>query len=127
MSYGRVHCQVVETPADEDGMPRGQDWPRDLLPWADPYIAILMVRLERRYDWADDSPPADEAAFRAAQRDSWSDGAGRELDSVGHENAWQDDAFMPRRHEGRRPMFPPMYGGFPLLDDVTDGLEEDPF
>jgi hypothetical protein len=113
MSYGRVHCQVLETPAQEEWLPHEQDWPRDLLPWADPYIAVLMLRLERRYDWADeadDSPfAADDAPHRAVASDSW-----------------QGDAFRPGRHERRRSMFPPMYGGFPLLDDVTDGLEEDP-
>jgi hypothetical protein len=120
MTYGRVLCQVVETPAHDyhdEWMSQGQDWPRDLLPWADPYIAVLMLHLERRYEWADvadDSPFwSDDAPFRAVD-ESWQD------------LSWQDDAFMPGRHEGWRPMFPPMFGGFPLLDDVTDGLEEDP-
>ena len=136
MTYGRVLCQVVETPAHEQpgefsaaGLLRGQDWPRDLLPWADPYIAVLMLRLERRYDWAGqqeddfaaDELAAEEAAFRAA--DDW-----REVSF--HEDFFSetlsDDAFTPGWHERRMPMFPPMYGGFPLLDDVTDGLEEDP-
>jgi hypothetical protein len=115
MMFGRVHCQVVETPAQYDRLSRHRDWPRDLLPWADPYIAVLMARLERRFDWADESDDcpwvADEVEPHAG--DSWPN------------EPWQDDAFMPGRLEGRRPMFPPMYGGFPLLDDVTDGLEED--
>ena len=44
------------------------------------------------------------------------------------DDSWQDaDAFMPGWREGPgRPQFPPLYGGFPLLDDVTDGLEEEP-
>jgi hypothetical protein len=121
MMFGRVHCQVVETPAQYDRLSRHRDWPRDLLPWADPYIAVLMARLERRYDWADESDDcpwvADEVEPHA--RDSWSN------QTSWPSEAWQDDAFMPGRLEGRRPMFPPMYGGFPLLDDVTDGLEED--
>lgn len=137
MTYGRVLCQVVETPAHElagefsaTRLLGGQDWPRDLLPWADPYIAVLMLRLERRYDWAGqqedavaaDELAAEEAAFRAA--DDW-----REVsfgDEFFGEESLTDDAFTPGWHERRMPMFPPMYGGFPLLDDVTDGLEEDP-
>ena len=130
MSYGRVLCQVVETPAQaahhDRWAPAGQDWPRDLLPWADPYIAVLMQRLERRYEWAlvaddnvaGDGPPGAEDSPLNPADDAWL----YEL--------WQDDAFMPGWQAWRRPMLPPMYGGFPLLDDltddVTDGLEEDP-
>ncbi len=46
MSKRVVRCQVVEVPADQTfGVRRA---PKDLLPWADPYIARLMVhhRLE---------------------------------------------------------------------------------
>jgi hypothetical protein len=25
-------------------------WPGDLLPWGDPYIALLLIRLEQRFD-----------------------------------------------------------------------------
>jgi hypothetical protein len=138
MSYGRVRCQVLETPASEDWMPRGADWPRDLLPWADPYIATIMVRLERRYDWlghdsvgndwvgepeADDPFSADPFAADDAPLGFFPFG-----EAVIDNDAWQDaDAFMPGWQEGpRRSHFPPVYGGFPLLDDVTDGLEEDP-
>ncbi|MEX2175441.1 MAG: hypothetical protein WD872_13850 [Pirellulaceae bacterium] len=114
MVYGRVRCQVVETPAHADRLPHADEWPRDLLPWADPYIATLMMQLERRYEWSGESdagnPLPDEPRIAIAYDDSWQD----------------DDAFMPGRLEGRRrPMFPPIYGGFPLLDDVTDGLDED--
>jgi hypothetical protein len=139
MVYGRVYCQVIEMHAAGDRAPRGQEWPRDLLPWADPYIATLMARLERQYDWADDAPSGgnwsdesvggdwlepesdhpladDEAAFSAA------------FFGDAYFGDTQDaDAFMPGWQEGpRRPPLPPVYGGFPLLDDVTDGLEEDP-
>ena len=51
MSERFVRCLVLDTPAGEGSRPRGQDWPRDLLPWADPYIATLMDRLEQQYDW----------------------------------------------------------------------------
>ncbi len=150
MSQRRIRCQVIETPAGEDWTPRGQDWlpagedwPRDLLPWADPYIATLMVRLSRQYDWvgepeADDPstdpyssaaapvgffPFGDSAAGNSPADDFPADDGWQDA----HE-AWQDaDAFMPGWHEGpRRSYIPPVYGGFPLLDDVTDGLEEDP-
>jgi len=135
MTYGRVLCQVVETPAHDfhdEWMSQVEDWPRDLLPWADPYIAVLMVRLERRYEWADvadDSPFwSDDAPFRAVD-ESWQDLSWQDSalsDGAFADNPWQHDAFMPGRHEVRRCMFPPTFGGFPLLDDVTDGLEEDP-
>jgi hypothetical protein len=123
MSKRYVRCLVLETPAGEGLRPRGQEWPRDLLPWADPYIATLMDRLEQRYDWTgcdwvdepdtDDPFAADEAPHGFFPFDDW---------------LWQDaDAFMPGWREGPgRPQLPPVYGGFPLLDDVTDGLEEEP-
>lgn len=46
MSNRVVRCQVVEVPADQTFGVRQP--PRDLLPWADPYIARLLVhhRLE---------------------------------------------------------------------------------
>jgi hypothetical protein len=140
MSYGRIRCQVIETPAD-NWLPRGQEWPRDLLPWADPYIARLMARLERQYQWdgepeADDPLAADDAPFGEDTVDEYALDGGWDdtpLDSVEFSAAffgdtWQDAAaFAPGWLEGpRRPNFPPVYGGFPLLDDVTDGLEEDP-
>ena len=131
MSTGRVLCQVVETPVEAAHhgrwMPARAEWPRDLLPWADPYIAVLMQRLEQRYEWAfvaDDFSAADSpSGAEEGPPDSADDAWLYEL--------WQDDAFMPGWQAWRRPMFPPMYGGFPLLDDLTDddvsrGLEEDP-
>ncbi len=147
MTYGRVLCQVVETPAygtlalgsltresgqeyHDEWMPAEQDWPRDLLPWADPYIAVLMLRLERRYDWAgvaDGSPFADDAPSHSAEG-AWQDLSWQD-DLCADDLAgipWQDDAFRPGWHDGRRSHIPPVFGGFPLLDDVTDGLEEDP-
>jgi len=129
MSKRSIRCLVLETPASEDARPlgwdmhRGQDWPRDLLPWADPYIATLMDRLERQYDWTgrdwidepDTGDPfaADEAPHGFFPFD---------------DDTWQDaDAFMPGWREGPgRPQFPPVFGGFPLLDDATDGLEKEP-
>ena len=112
--FGRVHCQVVETPTQGYRAASGGEWPRDLLPWADPYIALLMTRLADRYE-------VDEASFERplpAEAASW---------EVAYDDSWQDDAFMPWRNDApRRPIYPPVFGGFPLLDDVTDGLEEEP-
>jgi hypothetical protein len=135
MSYGRIRCQVIETPAD-NWLPRRQEWPRDLLPWADPYIARLMARLERQYQWggepeADDPLDADDAPFGFEAEDDGLDVTpldSVELSAAFFGETWQDaDAFAPGWLEGpRRPNYPPVYGGFPLLDDVTDGLEEDP-
>ncbi len=43
-----IHCAVVEVPAMSDPFdPRPEDGFRDLVPWADPYIASLIDRLRR--------------------------------------------------------------------------------
>ena len=42
-----IHCTVVEVPAMSDPfLPRDGGF-RDLVPWADPYIAALMENLRR--------------------------------------------------------------------------------
>ena len=104
MSQVCIRCQVLETPAD-DRRSRGRDWPRDLLPWADPYIATLMENLERRYgqgDFASDDPqPAEVSVSAHAGEDAWG----------------SDDAFMPpHRVREQEANFPPVFGGWPLLD-----------
>jgi hypothetical protein len=113
VTIARIHCQVLEVPAKDQWHARSGR-PRDLLPWADPYIARLIHRLEDRYDvehFADDdlSDPfvpgedeaADEAKWQPTPGDDW------------------EDAFIPRSLDApRRPWHPPVYGGFPLLDDV---------
>jgi hypothetical protein len=90
-----IRCQVVEVPANAGWQSR-REQPRDLLPWADPYIAVLMDRLEERYAAADEehwSPPADYD--------------------------WQDDAFRPDQPASARLNWDaPVFGGWPLLDDV---------
>ena len=123
MSKRTIRCLVLESPASDAWRPRGHDWPRDLLPWADPYIATLMDRLEQQYDWTgrdwiDEPDTADPFAADEPPHGFFSFA----------DDTWQDaDAFMPGWREGPgRPQFPPVYGGFPLLDDVTDGLEEEP-
>ncbi|HZL89494.1 MAG TPA: hypothetical protein VFB96_14110 [Pirellulaceae bacterium] len=107
MSAIRIRCQVVEVPAfdvlepQEDGTR-----PRDLLPWADPYITSLMMQLGRSRGETEGLLD-DELTLCRWAADPWH---GREwnaaLEPVGDRTA----AF-------RDPPFPPLYGGFPLLDD----------
>src|SRR5687767_9785706 len=57
MSSRRVHCQVLEVGENDHLEPHYADGPRDLLPWADPYISALLERVERQYlgpdeDWS---------------------------------------------------------------------------
>lgn len=122
MPATRIRCHVLEVDREDDWLPRRSN-PRDLLPWADPYIASLVQRLEQRFegDRADDqrsNPFATDEVECAAEvlDDGWEDG-------------WEVDAFIPRPLEAmsasRR--HPPVYGGFPLLDDcgptdVADAL-----
>jgi len=103
----RIRCQVIEVPAQDDWLSRRGGGPRELLPWADPYIADLMRRLGARFEaadgfdssdpFADDDEPTSLAIF---------------------DDGWQEDAFMPTPLETPRfHSYPPVYGGFPLLED----------
>jgi len=109
MPRTHVRCQVLEVPTHDRWVRTADDWPRDLLPWADPYIAHLIRRLEEQY--ADDGGRfdpflADDAPFHSA------------------DEAWTDDAFVPEPLEAWGPAeFLPVFGGFPLLDDL---LEDEP-
>jgi hypothetical protein len=84
----RIRCQVVEVPAHDDWRPGRDGRARDLLPWADPYIARLLGSLHEKY--ADDNKldpfQADEDDFRPAEFD----------------DGWREDAFMPRPLEPTR-------------------------
>ena len=106
MSRPRVRCQVLETSARAGR--RGAPRYRDLLPWADPYIARLMNQLDRRYDApehsADDHPLMSDDSPTSAE-------------------AWEADDFLPCRLDQPRPTRPSVYGGWPLLDDL--GVEQD--
>jgi hypothetical protein len=42
-----IHCTVVETDAMSDPFPHPDGF-RDLVPWADPYIAALLEKLRRQ-------------------------------------------------------------------------------
>ena len=44
MSSKRVRCTVVEVPVGSNGEPQLDLATKDLLPWADPYIAKLLSR-----------------------------------------------------------------------------------
>ena len=45
MSASRIHCTVVEVDSDAHLFPvDAKDPPRDLLPWADPYISRLLTK-----------------------------------------------------------------------------------
>ncbi len=113
MTIARIRCQVLEVPARDDWRPRA-DHPRDLLPWADPYIASLMNRLEDRYNVGE--PAADDLSDPfAPDGELWLPAAGDD---------WED-AFVPRSIDALRQRWhPAVYGGFPLLDDLQDGVME---
>jgi hypothetical protein len=103
----RIRCHVIEVPTDDDWLSRRGGQPRELLPWADPYIAGLMNKLQRRGAVADEEVASDpfEPADCGASVAVYDDG-------------WQEDAFMPRPLETPRfHSYPPVYGGFPLLED----------
>ena len=105
--YGpTIRCQVLEVPDLDDTSPRNEGtWPRDLLPWADPYIASLMMKLERQHGATerllDDDFTLDQYASEQWQGDMVKDNT---------EADWQ--------HLSARNEYPPIYGGFPLLEDA---------
>jgi len=108
----RIRCQVIEVPSQDDWLARRGGGPRELLPWADPYIAALMRKLEGRggmtHEFADSDPFASDP-FRNDDEESA---------SAIFDDGWQEDAFMPRPMEAPRfHSYPPVYGGFPLLED----------
>lgn len=90
----RIHCQVIEMPETPDDWSDGETaeraWPRDLLPWADPYIALLMLKLERGYEMEE-----------------------CDADLLAHELEWSPpylEDCLEEEEELR------IYGGFPLLE-----------
>ena len=112
----RIRCHVVEVPTSNDWLARRGGNTRELLPWADPYIAGLMRNLEDRYGRQErtsqrlsqmSDPFAGEPEATELSYDDWQD------------DGWQEDAFMPRPLEAPRfHSYPPFYGEFPLLDDL---------
>jgi len=103
----RIRCHVIEVPTEDDWLSRRSSPPRELLPWADPYIAGLMRRLDNRGKAADELQASDP--FESADVES---------SMAVSDDGWQEDAFMPRPLEAPRfHSYPPVYGGFPLLED----------
>ncbi len=77
MSSKRVRCAVVEVPVGSDGEPQLDLATRDLLPWADPYIAKLLSkhRLQAALDDSlqfveDEAAGLDSVAWKRFQRDA---------------------------------------------------------
>jgi hypothetical protein len=107
-----VRCQVLEVPSEFGARVA----PRDLLPWADPYIAVLMQRLEQQYeiDWesnplrAEDSDDMNHSTSQHEET-SW---------TAAEVDGWQAPA------EASHGWYPPVYGGWPLLDDLEDGGDD---
>jgi hypothetical protein len=107
--HSRIRCQVIEVPAHDHWLARrGGCGTRELLPWADPYIASLMRRLEWRCSGDDEiSDHSDPLRGNDDARDPAFD------------DGWQEDAFMPCPIEPPRiHSYPPVYGGFPFLEDA---------
>src|SRR5690349_2308037 len=117
----RIRCHVLEVPTNDDWLARRggetRGGSRELLPWADPYIAGLMRNLEnrsvrhervtKRLSHLSDPFAVAQAADMDLPSDEWQD------------DGWQEDAFMPRPLEAPRfHSHPPVYGEFPLLDDL---------
>ena len=100
-----IRCQVLEVPTLDDITPRDEgSWPRDLLPWADPYIASLMIKLERQRGATERLLDDDFTLYQFAA-EQW----------LGDE--WKSDADANWPDLASRNEYPPIYGGFRLLDD----------
>lgn len=110
MQLGHIHCQVVDTTDLDHLAPRDEgQWPRDLLPWADPYVASLMLKLHRHRGETEGLLDDEFAQYQFAA-DQWlgDDWKTAELDSP----ASLRIDLSPRNE------YPPIYGGFPLLEDL---------
>ena len=95
-----IRCQVLEIPAVDDIDPRDEGtWPRDLLPWADPYIAALMMKLHRQRGETERLLDDELTLYQFAAEQ------------------WQEEGDTNWPDLSARQDFPPIYGGFPLLDD----------
>lgn len=105
-----VRCQVfvIRGQREEKDRPRSRGHlRRDLLPWADPYIAGLVrqvvdsIEAEAQDKFNPGFAPADDA----------------DPDHDFPWEVWQDDAFMPQTKEyGAEPSWP-VFGDYALLDD----------
>lgn len=111
-----IRCQVLEVSSKPDWLARTERT-RDLLPWADPYIAVLMQKLEDRYE-AEEHRAAKSDPL-AGEDEPWSPPADYD---------WQDDAFLPVSAPAFRGCWDAdVYGGWPLLDDLKGHSDETTF
>lgn len=140
----RILIHVVEVPANERGTKspeRGSgEAPRDLLPWADPYVAAVIRRISAAQHVQGAATMGDptESDPRPARRvlDGEDYTASEQLaeEAALHLDPSADDdcelsAFAPDRPRvlpfGKP--FPPIFGGWALLDDLPPegGLPEE--
>jgi hypothetical protein len=118
MRTGRIRCQVVEVPKFTPSSRMADGCCRDLLPWADPYIAALMAQLEGQLSDAElsESHPRSQNTLDGSDSYSAADGD------------WSDDDDSVLADElddtGSHLDYPPVVGGWPLLND--DAIEEEP-
>lgn len=112
MTNRRIHCQVLEMPVSNHlERSRSQAEPRDLLPWADPYIAALLEKVERRENnWQNDPRATDDRAD--VWDDDWTDA------SIDEEHARFAASFPLHDSKDEENAGGRVYGGWPLLDDL---------
>lgn len=105
-----LRVQVIEVPTQGQGREDG-NWPRDLLPWADPYIASLLGKLEKHSQGASDCPYSREdiKLYELAAQE-W---LGTDWNDASSETANIDD-------ETTIAEMRPVFGGFPLLNDLDN-------
>ena len=115
----RIHCHVLEAPAHEWSSEwnsltrgRGSQSHREILPWADPYIAQLMQRLESRFD----AEACSTSSFDRVEDSPW---PGREWDGS------EDESFAEPFDAVSSQALPAVFGGWPLLNDMpSSGMQE---
>ncbi len=88
-----IHCTVVEVPAMSDPyLPARREF-RDLVPWADPYIASLLTKLQRTAH-SEERRNA-RSRFAADLHDKLVDELPPPLDKDDREDHWRPD-WSPR-------------------------------
>lgn len=115
MRKPNYNVQVLETAADDSFLPA-----KELLPWADPYIAALMGRLTSEYGDSELSEQEDETWDFDSEQLDVEDEAAQDASQywLSDELAPEDSADDFHWHLDRAPAVPPVYGGWPLLDDL---------
>jgi hypothetical protein len=127
MTRRQIHCQVLELPVSNHlEQSRSNARPRDLLPWADPYIAALLEKVERRENnWQDAPRAADDRAD--VWDDDWTDAAINEEHArfaasfpLNDEHTAVDHTAVDHTAPGDDAArgLDNVYGGWPLLDDL---------